>query len=95
VVRSPVRVGRIATSLAGLAATLAITGSVPLGVLAASPSPTSVGGDTRSGGEGPGLVGDPLGAIALVVAIAVVSVIATMAYVRLTAGRSRSDSPGG
>lgn len=93
--RSPVRAGRIATSLAGLAAIVVIACSAPLGVLGASPSPTSLGGDTRSGGEGPGLVGDPLGAIALVVAIAVVSVIVTMAYVRLTAGRSRPDSPRG
>lgn len=93
--RARVRAGRIVTSLAGVAAILAIACIAPLGVLAASPSPTRLGGDTRSGGEGPGLVGDPIAAIALVVAIAVVSVIATMAYVRLTAGRSRSDSSRG
>jgi hypothetical protein len=49
--------------------------------------PTSApAGDPRSSGQGPGLVGDPLTAILVVVAIAVLSVGATLAYVRLTAG---------
>lgn len=55
--------------------------------LAASPSPTvAPGGDPRSSGQGPGLVGDPLFAIGLVVAIAAVSVVATLVYLRLTGG---------
>ena len=54
---------------------------------AASPSPEPVGGDPRSSGQGPGLVGDPLFAVLAVVVIGVVSVVATLAYVRLTARR--------
>ena len=42
------------------------------------------GGDPRSSGEGPGLVGEPGLAILIVVAIAVVAIVATTAYVRLT-----------
>jgi hypothetical protein len=58
-------------------------------VLAASPSPTTgIGGDPRSSGQGPGLVGDPLFAIVAVVAIAVAAVALTLAYVRLTDRRS-------
>ena len=55
--------------------------------LAASPSPDPIGGDPRSPGQGPGLVGDPLFALLAVVAIGVGSVIATLVYVRLTARR--------
>jgi hypothetical protein len=55
-------------------------------VLAASPTPGPAG-DPRSAGEGPGLVGDPGFAILAVVAIGVVTVLATLAYVRLTGGR--------
>ena len=53
--------------------------------LAASPSPDPIGGDPRSSGQGPGLVGDPLFALLAVVAIGLGSVIATLVYVRLTA----------
>ena len=74
------------------AVTLAIVASVWLSVaasaLAASPSPDAAGGDPRSPGQGPGLVGDPLFALLAVVAIGVVSVVATLAYVRITANRS-------
>jgi hypothetical protein len=56
--------------------------------LAASPSPSSVvGGDPRSSGQGPGLVGDPLLAIGLMLAIGLGTVLATALYVRLTRGR--------
>jgi len=56
--------------------------------MAASPSPTQGPvGDPRSSGSGPGLVGDPLFAIGIVVLIAVVSLVATLAYVRATGGR--------
>ncbi|MFL5757144.1 MAG: hypothetical protein ACJ77N_12705 [Chloroflexota bacterium] len=54
--------------------------------IAASPTPTPLAGDPRSSGQGPGLVGDPGFAIAVVVVIAVASVAATLAYVRLTGG---------
>jgi hypothetical protein len=55
---------------------------------AASPTPAPAGGDPRSSGQGPGLVGDPLFALLAVVGIGVLSVVATLLYVRLTAGRS-------
>jgi hypothetical protein len=56
--------------------------------LAESPSPTQGSvGDPRSSGAGPGLVGDPLFAIGIVVLIALVSLAATLAYVRVTGGR--------
>ena len=62
--------------------------------LAASPSP-AVGGDPRSSGEGPGLVGEPALAILAVVAIAIVTIGLTTAYVRLTDSRSgRGRFPG-
>ncbi|HYO41807.1 MAG TPA: hypothetical protein VES19_01295 [Candidatus Limnocylindrales bacterium] len=55
--------------------------------VAESPSPTAAaGGDPRSAGSGPGLVGDPLFAIGLVILVAVVSLVATLAYVRATGG---------
>ncbi len=64
---------------------------VPL-VLAESPNPTSVtAGDPRSSGQGPGLVGDPGTAIAVVLLIAVASILATAAYLRCT-GPKGSDS---
>jgi hypothetical protein len=56
-------------------------------VLAASPGPSAAGGDPRSSGQGPGLVGDPLAAIVLVLAIGLASTLATIGYVRLTGGR--------
>ena len=72
-------------------ATVAVTAvawlMIGLPVLAASPSPGPVGGDPRSSGQGPGLVGDPGFALIAVVVIGLVSVLATAAYVRLTARR--------
>jgi hypothetical protein len=54
-------------------------------MLAASPSPTAApGGDPRSSGQGPGLVGDPLFAVLLVVAIGVGALVLTLAYIRVT-----------
>lgn len=67
---------------AGLVAWLAFA----VTALAASPSPTTApGGDPRSSGQGPGLVGDPAFALLAVVAIGVGSMLATLVYVRLTA----------
>ena len=57
------------------------------GVLAAEPTPSQIGGDPRSSGEGPGLVGEPFLALGAVLLIAVVAVVATTAWVRLTGGR--------
>jgi hypothetical protein len=58
------------------------TALVPV-AFAASPSPAA-GGDPRSSGQGPGLVGEPGLALLAVSAIAVLAIIVTTAYVRLT-----------
>lgn len=56
-----------------------------IGVLAASPSATPAqGGDPRSSGEGPGLVGDPGFALLAVALIALASIVLTLGWVRLT-----------
>jgi hypothetical protein len=63
-------------------------GTVVGSAVAASPTPTElIGGDPRSPQEGPGLVGNPLGAILGVLGIGLVAVLATSMYVRLTGGR--------
>ena len=55
-------------------------------VLAATPAPSAAaGGDPRSSGQGPGLVGDPAFAVLAVLAIGLGAVMLTLAYVRLTA----------
>lgn len=56
---------------------------------AASPSPGPLVGDPRSSGQGPGLVGDPAFALLAVIAIGLVTVAATLLYVRMTARRGR------
>ena len=56
-----------------------------LSALAASPAPTAgSGGDPRSSGQGPGLVGDPLFAVLAVFTIGVAALGLTLLYVRLT-----------
>ena len=66
----------------------AIAGAVTGVALAASPEPSAVvGGDPRSSGQGPGLVGDPLTAIVLVLVIGIGAALATAFYVRITGGR--------
>jgi hypothetical protein len=75
--------GRIAWLLA-LAAV--VVDALP--ILAASPSPAGgSGGDPRSSGQGPGLVGDPLFALVAVVAIGIGALVLTLAYVRITSRR--------
>jgi hypothetical protein len=64
--------------------------TLAVGTWAASPSPgPATGGDPRSSGQGPGLVGDPGFALLAVIAIGVASVVATVIYVRLTAREDR------
>lgn len=59
-------------------------------VMAASPSPSGgIGGDPRSSGEGPGLVGDPAFALLAVIAIGLGALVLTLVYVRLTSHRPR------
>ena len=74
------------SSEALLAAALLLLIAAPR-VLAATPTPTAAAaGDPRSSGQGPGLVGDPLFAVAVVVAIGLLALGATLVYVRLTGG---------
>jgi hypothetical protein len=70
------------------ALTAAVTAwSLAVGVaLAASPSPAA-GGDPRSSGQGPGLVGDPAFAVLAVLAIGLGTLAVTLVYIRLTGGR--------
>ena len=66
----------------------AMLGAMTATAMAASPSPTAgLGGDPRSSGQGPGLVGDPILAIGAVLAIGIVATALTLAYVRATGGR--------
>jgi hypothetical protein len=62
-----------------------IAGPNPVAAAEASPGPGG-GGDPRSIGEGPGLVGNPLFAIALVAGIGIVAAGLTALYVRATGG---------
>jgi hypothetical protein len=78
-----------AARVAGCLAALATWVSFAVPALAASPSPSGgIGGDPRSSGQGPGLVGDPAFAIVAVLAIGLAALALTLAYIRLTA-RSR------
>jgi hypothetical protein len=80
------RVARRAAALAGLALGLGLVFATS--ALATSPSPSgAIGGDPRSPGQGPGLMGDPAFAILAVIAIGLIATIATLAYVKLTGGR--------
>jgi hypothetical protein len=86
-----VRVGRIrAHWIATVSAVAAVTAtwlSVAMTAVAASPTPQPAGGDPRSSGQGPGLVGDPGFALIAVLAIGFGSLLVTLVYVRLTARR--------
>lgn len=56
-------------------------------IRAASPSPGpgyEAGGDTRTSGQGPGLVGSPFFAIGGVLLVALVSIGLTQVYLRVT-----------
>jgi hypothetical protein len=77
--------GTLATVVAaGAALTLNLVAVTA--ALAESPSPSPAGGDPRSAGQGPGLVGDPLVAIGIVVLIGIVALGVTLAYVRASGG---------
>ena len=68
----------------------AILGAVTGVASAASPEPSvAPGGDPRSSGQGPGLVGDPLMAIGLVVVIGLAAALVTYAWVRLRPPETR------
>jgi hypothetical protein len=80
----------------GWAVVQALTATIAPGpLLAASPSASpGIAGDTRSAGEGPGLVGTPLLAIGIVALIALLTIVATLLYVRATTGND-PDRPSG
>ncbi|MES2209637.1 MAG: hypothetical protein V4515_05565 [Chloroflexota bacterium] len=64
---------------------------LPGSVFGASPEPTAiVGSDTRSAGQGPGLVGAPLVAILGVVGIGILAVLLTLLFIRATGGARRA-----
>jgi hypothetical protein len=66
---------------------LAAVAALP--ALAAEPAATpGTGGDPRSPGQGPGLVGDPLFALGVVVLVGLLSVGLTLAYVRATSPKT-------
>ncbi len=86
---------RLAAVLLVVAVTLMVIGIVMLAVpgsaLAASPDPTAVTGtDTRSTGEGPGLVGAPLGALLGVLGIAILAMLLTLVFVWATGREGRA-----
>ena len=66
--------------------------ALPVIALAADPSesPGGAAGDPRSSGQGPGLVGNPGWALAIVIVIGITALVVTLAYVRLTAAREGS-----
>jgi hypothetical protein len=86
-----VRVARIgahlSASVCAVGAVAATWLSFAMTAVAASPTPQAAGGDPRSSGQGPGLVGDPAFALIAVLAIGLGSLLATLIYVRLTARR--------
>lgn len=88
------RRGRARLAVAGLFLLWLITATAG-SALAASPEPSAgadYGGDTRTTGQGPGLVGSPLYAIGGVLAVALISIGITLVYLRATAGpAARSD----
>ena len=77
--------------LAGAIAWFALV-ILPAIALAADPSqsPGGEAGDPRSSGQGPGLVGNPGWALAIVILIGITALLVTLAYVRLTATREGS-----
>jgi len=80
-------IGGIVSALGiGWTVLAAVTGAA----LAASPTPTAAVGDPRSPGEGPGLVGDPLLAVAVVVIVGLATVLVTVAWARLRGPRRRT-----
>ena len=64
---------------------VAVLAWLALALPAVAATPTAgTGGDPRSSGQGPGLVGDPLFAVIAVMAIGVAALVLTLLYVRVT-----------
>jgi len=81
-VLAPTAIGR----LAGL-------DTIVSSVLAATPEPSAAAGDPRSNGQGPGLVGTPGLAILGVAVIAILAIVVTTVYIRLTSPSRGPESP--
>ena len=81
---SGARRGLAGLAAAGAVLALALLSALPVLAADATATPGPAGGDPRSSGQGPGLVGDPLFAIGAVLAIGLLSIILTVAWVRLT-----------
>ena len=78
---------RLARAAAALAASLVLAVSLASVALGAEPSASpGTGGDPRSSGQGPGLVGEPGVAIAVAVGVGLLALGATLLYVRATGG---------
>jgi len=80
---SVVRAGRgVVHTLIALSVSLALASPIH----GASPTPSAgLGGDPRSSGQGPGLVGDPVVALVAVLVIGLGALVLTLLYLRLTA----------
>jgi hypothetical protein len=79
---------RISTAIGSMSGAVVLLLAFAGTVVAASPSPSgTIGGDPRSSGQGPGLVGDPATAILLVLGIGLVTVVVTLLYVKATGGK--------
>jgi hypothetical protein len=74
-----------AVGLTGASA-LAASGPATSSAVASGPVPSALAGDTRSSGEGPGLVGTPALAIGAVLLVGLLALGSTLLYVRLTGG---------
>jgi hypothetical protein len=83
-------IGLVAPAVAGI-----VPGAGWLVDIAAAASPeasAAEGGDPRSNGQGPGLVGTPGLAILGVAAIAIIAIVATTIYVRVTTPRPETEA---
>jgi len=85
--------GVVTALLPAIVAVFPGTGGLVTQVLAATAAPSiAEGGDPRSNGQGPGLVGTPGLAIIGVVLIAALAIVVTTIYVRLTAPPPRGGT---
>jgi hypothetical protein len=87
-VSSRAAISRLAAAVAFATCVLALSLWAPAVASAASPVPTpDAGGDTRSAGEGPGLIGAPIVAIGGVLVLGIASAGLTLVYIRATEAR--------
>jgi hypothetical protein len=80
------RVAPVTRFSAALVMATALAVASAVSVVAATPTP-GPGGDPRSSGQGPGLVGDPAFAVLAVLGIGMATLLITLLYIRATDGR--------